>query len=106
MSWRGNPLLRERLLQAVKNTKAPVFLLQATNDYNLGPSELLGGELKRKGAPNRAKIYPAFGDPNKHEDGHGGFAVRGSEVWGADVLEFVNQFVKQPLQQTESKSKP
>jgi len=106
MSWAGNPLLRERLLQAVKYAKAPMFLLQATNDYNLGPSELLGGELRRKGAPDRAKVYPAFGDPNKHEDGHGGFAVRGSDVWGADVLAFVNQILKQSPQHPEPKSKP
>jgi dienelactone hydrolase len=90
MSWRGNPLLRERLLQAIKKATAPMFLLQAKNDYNLGPSELLGTELTRKGAPNRAKLYPPFGDANDPRDGHGGFAVRGSEVWGQDVLDFLN----------------
>ena len=94
MSWAGNPLLRERLLQAVKNTKAPMFLLQAENDYNLGPSELLGGELKRMGNPNRAKIYPAFGGKDNKQDGHGGFAVRGSDVWGEGVLAFLNDVLK------------
>ena len=86
MSWRGNPLLRERLLQAVKHAKAPMFLLQAKNDYNLGPMELLGAELERKGKPNRAKLYPAFGDADNPKDGHGGFAVRGS-----DVLKFLDE---------------
>ena len=90
MSWRGNPLLHERLLQAVRRAKAPIFLLQAKNDYNLGPSELLGGELKREGLPNRASLYPVFGDAAKPQDGHGGFAVRGSGVWGTDVVEFIN----------------
>jgi hypothetical protein len=94
MSWAGNPLLRERLLQAVKNIKAPMFLLQAENDYNLGPSELLGGELKRKGQPNRTKVYPPFGDKANPKDGHGGFAVRGSDVWGADVLAFLDEVLK------------
>lgn len=94
MSWAGNPLLRERLLQAVKNAKAPMFLLQAENDYNLKPSELLGGELKRKGQPNRAKVYPPFGDKDNPRDGHGGFAVRGSDVWGADVLAFLDEVLK------------
>jgi carboxymethylenebutenolidase len=89
ISWRGNPQLRERLLLAVKQAPAPVFLLQAKNDYNLGPSELLGAELKRKGGLNRAKVYPAFGAVDNPKDGHGGFAVRGSEVWGADVLDFL-----------------
>ena len=92
MSWR-NPALRERLLQAVKAAQAPVCLPKAKNDYTLGPSELLGGELKRKGPPNCSSIYPVFGDPNDPKDGHGGFAVRGSEVWGVDVLAFVNQML-------------
>jgi len=91
MSWRGNPPLRERLLEAVKHAKAPVFLLQAKNDYNLGPMELLGGELKREGGLNRAKLYPVFGDANNPRDGHGGFAVRGSVVWGKDVLAFLKE---------------
>ncbi|MEO5803177.1 MAG: hypothetical protein ABIR24_06580 [Verrucomicrobiota bacterium] len=94
MSWSSNPLLRERLLRAVKNAKAPMFLLQAENDYNLGPSELLGGELKRKGKPNRAKIYPAFGNNDDPHSGHGGFAVRGSEMWGADMMDFLNEVLK------------
>jgi dipeptidyl aminopeptidase/acylaminoacyl peptidase len=89
MSWKGNPLLRERLLTAVKKAKAPMFLLQAKNDYNLGPSEVLGAELEKKGAPNRSEIFAAFGDPKNPQDGHGGFAVRGSAVWGDEVLLFV-----------------
>jgi carboxymethylenebutenolidase len=91
MSWAGNPLLRERLLQSVKHATAPVFLLQAKNDYNLGPTELLGAELKRKGSPNRSTLYPVFGKADEPKDGHGGFAVRGSAVWGDDVLRFVNE---------------
>jgi carboxymethylenebutenolidase len=94
MSWQGNSLLRERLLRAVKNAKAPMFLLQAENDYNLGPSELLGNELKRKGKPNLSKIYPVFGEKNDHAAGHGGFAVRGSEIWGEDVITFLNEIFK------------
>lgn len=90
MSWRGNPLLRERLLEAVKRARAPMFLLQARNDYNLGPYEVLGSELNRRGAPDRAKLYPEFGKADDPRDGHGGFAVHGSEVWGKDVLEFLN----------------
>lgn len=89
MSWQGNPLLRDRLLTAIQRAPAPIFLLQAQNDYDLGPMELLGAGLKRKGTPNRAKVYPVFGDKDNPKDGHGGFAVRGAEVWGADVLEFV-----------------
>jgi dienelactone hydrolase len=91
MSWQGNHLLRERLVLAVKKSKVPVFLLQAKNDYHLGPTEMIGAELKRKGAPNRSTLYPAFGNPEDPKDGHGGFAVRGSAIWGDEVLRFVNE---------------
>ena len=94
MSWRGNPPLRDRLLEAVKHATAPVFLLQAKNDYDLGPSQVLGAELTRKGRPNQVKTYPVFGDAGNPRDGHGGFAVRGSAVWGADVLQFLDDVMR------------
>ena len=94
MSWQGNALLRERLLQAVKHHTAPVFLLQAKNDYNLGPCEFLGAELKAQGTPNRVEVFPVFGDPGNPKDGHGGFAVHGSDVWGSNVLTFVRGVMK------------
>jgi hypothetical protein len=75
----------------VKEARAPMFLLQAQNDYNLGPGKVLGAILEQKGKLNRVKIYPAFGDPANPKDGHGGFAVRGSEVWGKDVLGFLEE---------------
>jgi dienelactone hydrolase len=88
MGWRGNPELQERLLRAVKAARAPMFLLQAENDYSLGPSEVLGKELKRKGEPNRARVYPAYG--SAPESGHGEFARHGMDVWGGDVRAFLD----------------
>jgi dienelactone hydrolase len=88
MSWEGNGALRTRLVSAARSAKAPVFLLQASNDFSLGPSQTLGPELARKGGLNRSHVYPAYG--SSHEDGHSGFAVKGSDVWGADVLAFLH----------------
>jgi carboxymethylenebutenolidase len=95
MSWSGNPLLGDRLLRAVRNAKAPIFLLQAKNDYSLSPSEVLGPALRSKGAPNQSKIYPPFGTSPK--DGHGGFACteQGIAIWGPDVLAFLNTVLAQ-----------
>src|SRR5262249_22106755 len=89
MSW-ANLELRRRLLDAVKNAKAPLFLLQAANDYSTGPSEVLGPEIRKRGAPNQAKLYPAFG--TTHQQGHGAFGCWniGTRIWGADVMEFLN----------------
>lgn len=66
-SW-NNGLLQSRLEQAVKNAKAPMFILQAKNDYNTGPVKVLGKIATAKGG--RAEIYPAFG--HSEQDGHWG----------------------------------
>ena len=66
MSW-ANVELQKRLLTAVRAAKAPVFLLQAENDYNLGPSEVLGPVIRARSFLNRAKVYPAFG--TTHQEG-------------------------------------
>src|SRR5207245_8306619 len=52
MSWKMLPL-RERMLAAIAKANAPIFLLQAENDYNLGPSEVLGAAIRKKGPPNQ-----------------------------------------------------
>jgi dienelactone hydrolase len=89
MSW-ANQALDQRLVQAVRNAKAPVFLAQAQNDFSLGPSQVLGPIIRAKGAPNGAKIYPPNG--TSHEDGHGGFAVRGGiPAWSPDVFAFLDR---------------
>ena len=66
-----------------------MFLIQAKNDYSIGPSEVLGPIVKEKGGLNRAKLYPAFG--TTPQDGHAGFACweEGIAIWGPDVLEFL-----------------
>ncbi len=94
MSW-ANLRLRKRLLRAVRDASIPIFLLQAQNDYSVGPSQVLGPVIKAKGPPNDAKLYPAFG--TTENDGHAGFAMRGEDIWGADVLEFLKQVFAKKL---------
>jgi carboxymethylenebutenolidase len=86
-SW-ANTELRERLLEAVLGAKAPLFLIQAQNDFSLGPSEVLGPMIKRKAPPNQARIYPPYG--TTPEEGHWDFATKegGSDIWGPDVFAF------------------
>jgi carboxymethylenebutenolidase len=93
MSW-ANTELRKRLLEAVLDAKAPLFLIQAQNDYNLGPSEVLGPMIKRKGVPNQARIYPPYG--TTPQEGHGGFATKegGIAIWGPDVLAFFQAVIR------------
>jgi len=87
MSWRWVTGLGARLEAAVQNAKAPVLIVQAQNDFNLGPSQVLGPVLEtaRKG---RAVVFPPFG--TTEQEGHGAFACRkeGVAVWGETVVEF------------------
>jgi carboxymethylenebutenolidase len=86
-SW-VNTELRKRLLEAVLGAKAPLFLIQAQNDFSLGPSQVLGPMIKRKAPPNQARIYPPYG--TTPEEGHWDFATKegGIDIWGPDVLAF------------------
>ncbi|HZS49115.1 MAG TPA: dienelactone hydrolase family protein [Blastocatellia bacterium] len=90
MSWAGVPGLHNRLLNAAKQAKPPIFLIQAMGDYNMGPSEVIGAYLKTKGGLNNAKVYPKFGPAN--QDNHAGFAIKpqGIAIWGNDVMSFIN----------------
>jgi dienelactone hydrolase len=92
MSWEQNQLLQERLIRAVDLAKAPVFLIQAENDYSLGPSRVLSKEANKKRKNFQSKIYPAFG--SSHQDGHWGFCSSATDVWGADVLAFLEAQMK------------
>ena len=89
MSW-ANMELEQREIAAARDAKVPLFLLQAQNDYSIGPSETLGPIIRKKGGFNRAKLYPPFG--TTHAEGHGGFACweEGIAVWGNDVIDFLN----------------
>ncbi len=94
-SW-NDGRIRALLKQAVRNARMPIFLLQAENDASTGPSEVLGPMLLAKGPPNAAKLYPPYGVTarNPEGDGHRGFSVRGEDVWGADVLNFLNRVLE------------
>jgi carboxymethylenebutenolidase len=92
MSWEQNPPLQDRLIRAVDNARAPVFLIQADNDYSLAPSHVLSKEAKKKHKDFQSKIYPAFG--SSHQDGHWKFCSSATDVWGEDVLVFLQAQMK------------
>jgi carboxymethylenebutenolidase len=85
-SW-GNGALDRMLEDAVKHAKAPVFILQAKNDYSTQPAEVLGKIATA--LRGQAKIYAGFG--KTEQDGHWAFATTtaGIAIWGEDVLQFI-----------------
>jgi len=87
-SW-GNPALEQMLGDAVRKAQAPVFILQARNDFSIQPAQVLGKIAKAKGG--QATIYPPFGETQ--EDGHWKSATTQAwiAIWGEDVLEFINE---------------
>jgi carboxymethylenebutenolidase len=92
MSWEQNVLLQDRLVRAVDLAKAPVFLIQAENDYSLAPSRALRKEANKKKKDFQSKIYSAFG--SNHQDGHWGFCSSATDDWGNDVLAFLETQMK------------
>jgi carboxymethylenebutenolidase len=86
-SWEQNVLLPDRLIRAVDLAKAPVFPIQAENDYSLAPSRVSSKEANKKKKDFQSKIYPAFG--STHQDGYWGFCSSATDVWGNDVLAFL-----------------
>lgn len=85
-SW-GNGALDQMLEHAVQHAQAPVFILQAKNDYSTEPARVLGKIAAARGG--QVKIYPAFG--NTPQEGHWAFATTsaGIALWSQDVLQFI-----------------
>lgn len=93
MSWEGSPAVADGLTHAIARVRAPVFLLQAQNDYSLAPTHALTREANSKHKDFQSKIYPAFGTtPN---DGHWGFCSTAVDIWGNDVLAFLAERMKE-----------
>ena len=92
----ANVALRDRMKDAANRSKAPLLLLQAQNDYSIGPSEILAPILKANGPPSHSTVYPAFGSTNQH--GHGAFATwsLGIEQWGGEALQFIEAAFREP----------
>lgn len=86
--WSGNELLRARMIEAVTRATIPILVIQAENDYTR-PAPILGAAMERAGKPHRVKVYPPFGATTR--EGHGGFCVRGSPLWGDDLLSFLSE---------------
>ena len=82
----GNPLLRDRLVAAVRKADIPVCLIQPPSDASLEPARVLGAELQHRSSRHAVKVYP----PEMPEDqqGHCFGGARGMHVWAQDVLAF------------------
>jgi dienelactone hydrolase len=90
-SWDKSPDLRRRLLRAVEHATAPVFFIQAANDYSIAPASALSAAMARRGKPRRVRIYPPSG--TTAEEGHA-FVYREVSTWEADVFAFLDEYLR------------
>jgi dipeptidyl aminopeptidase/acylaminoacyl peptidase len=86
-SWKSLSL-RDRMIRAVRKANIPVLFIQAENDYDLGPSRTLAGELEQLGKPHKLLFFPPYG--NTHAEGHGVFCSQATNVWGPAVTSFLD----------------
>jgi carboxymethylenebutenolidase len=90
-SWEHSPELRARLLAAAGRATAPIFFIQAANDYSIAPAESLSAEMARLGKPHRMKIYPPVG--RTAAEGHE-FVYRSVDAWESDVFSFLDECMR------------
>jgi dienelactone hydrolase len=86
-TWAEAPGLRDLMLRAVRNARAPIFFFQAENDYDLTPSRVLSAAMKDAGKPYEIEIFPPFGQGTR--EGHA-FGYFGGAVWGPHVFRFLD----------------
>ncbi len=86
LTWNSNPLLRDRLVAAVRKTEIPVFVIQPPKDASLEPARVLGAELQRRGPQHAVKVYRP--DLPADEQWHCFGGARGMHVWAQDALGF------------------
>ncbi len=86
LTWAEAPELRDRLREAVRDARVPIYFFQAANDRDLTPTKEMAAEMERAGKPYVRKVYPAFGTTDL--DGHS-FGYFGGETWSPDVFAFL-----------------
>ncbi|MGH7321679.1 MAG: alpha/beta hydrolase family protein, partial [Candidatus Rokuibacteriota bacterium] len=92
MNWERTPTLRDTMLTAARETRVPIALVQAANDYSTAPTRELAAELARLEKPHAARVFPPFG--LTHDEGHL-FAWTGALVWGPFVRAFLDAWLRE-----------
>lgn len=90
MTWARNESLRERMKQAVRRAKVPIFFVQAANDFDTTPTTALAAEMAIAGKPYAQKIFQPHGTTAMQ--GHAHFCNHGQSEWGPAVLEFLRRW--------------
>ncbi|MEZ4272846.1 MAG: prolyl oligopeptidase family serine peptidase [Myxococcota bacterium] len=87
-SWGKAPLLRDELNRAITKSRAPLFIFQAANDYDLEPAKSFATAAANAGKHLESTTYPAFG--TTPEQGHS-FPYKSVGTWFPDVFRFIER---------------
>ena len=93
MNWAWNAPLRERLTNAARRTRVPTFVVQAENDWNVGPTTALPAAMRAGGGDAAGRLYPAIGQ--NAGEGHG-LMVTAPALWQGEVFAFLDRHVGAP----------
>lgn len=91
LSFDRSSKLRARLLTAVEQVAAPIFLIHAENDYSVSSGKALDTRRELNGKPHRLKIYPSIG--STADEGHD-FLHLGVSIWEPDVFAFLDELMR------------
>jgi dienelactone hydrolase len=94
LTWNTNPDVRAALTAAAQKSTTPTLLQVAENDRTTDSITTVAKILEKRGVPYRMVIYPPFTAGASSSFGTGApghlvFAERGTNVWSADVIEFL-----------------
>jgi len=96
LTWDGNAQVRAALVSAAERTSTPTLLMVAKNDRTTASITTLAEVYEKRGVPHRMVIYEEFTPPRGGRGGalgHAVFSAAGVNVWRADVVKFLEQYL-------------
>lgn len=89
--WQNKPLLKEIFRDTLKSCPTPVFLIQASNDSSIEPSEIALPIMEQKGDTYQVKRYAYAENSGQQKPS---LAISGWQLWRSDVLEYLDVVTK------------
>jgi carboxymethylenebutenolidase len=95
----ANTAFARYLTEVINDSEGPMFLMQAHNDFSLGPTTYLGPVINARGAPNRCAVFPIHGSVADPMMGHAGF-FNDPSAWATEVWVYLQTIGEVPAEQT------
>lgn len=90
MNWEKAPKLACHMIEAAGRLTQPSYLIQAENDYSIGPTLDIARHLDGSEFPVWSRVFPGFGLTK--DEGHL-FERHGTAIWGPHVRAFLDLYL-------------